>query len=46
MLQDARAATQRHSASIRKEAADGSGRKSKMSYFLAVVEDLVERRGA
>ena len=46
MLQDARTATQRHSASIRKESADGSGRKSKMSYFLAVVEDLVERRGA
>ena len=44
MLQNARQATQKHSASIRKETADG--RKSKMSYFLAVVEDLVEKRGA
>ena len=46
LVQDARAATQKHSATIRKQATDGSGRKSKMSYFLAVVEDLVEKRGA
>jgi hypothetical protein len=46
LLQDARATTQKRSASIRKETGDGSGRKAKMSYFLAVVEDLIERREA
>jgi hypothetical protein len=46
MLQNARATTQKRSASIRKETGDGSGRKSKMSYFLAVLEDLIEKRGA
>lgn len=46
LLQDARAATQKHSATIRKEAADGSGRKSKVAYLFGVLEDLVEKRGA
>lgn len=46
VVQDARAATQKHSASIWTEAADGSGRKVKMAYFFGVLEDLIEKRGA
>lgn len=46
-MQLARALTQKHSGGIRKEAADGSGLKSKMSYYLATLEDQLEkRRGA
>ena len=41
LLQSARAATQKNSAGIRAESADGSGRKSKMAYLFAVLEDLV-----
>jgi DNA-binding MarR family transcriptional regulator len=46
LLQEARAATQKRSAGIRTETADGSGRKAKMAYFFGVLEDLIEKRGA
>jgi len=43
LLQEARSATQKASAGIRAEAGDGSGRKSKMSYWFSVLEDLISR---
>ena len=46
VLQDARAATQKRSASIQAEVEDGSGRKRKVPYFFAVLADLIEKRGA
>jgi hypothetical protein len=46
LLQDARAATQKRSASIQAELEDGSGRKRKVPYFFAVLADLIEKRGA
>jgi hypothetical protein len=42
-MQQARALTQKHSGGIRSEVPDGSGRKSKMAYFLATLEDLISR---
>jgi hypothetical protein len=38
--------TQKHSVSVRAHTADGSAQESRMSYVLAVVEDLIEKRGA
>jgi hypothetical protein len=46
LLHEARQATQKRSASIKTETPDGSGRKAKVSYLFAVLEDLIERRGA
>jgi hypothetical protein len=42
-MQEARAATQRASGSILAETDDGSGRKAKMAYWFATLEDLLRR---
>jgi hypothetical protein len=42
-MQDARAVTQKHSGGIRTELSDGSGRKGKMAYWFATLEDLLRR---
>ena len=46
VLHRARQVTQKHSGSVRKESGDGSGRKAKVAYLFAVLEDLLEQRGA
>jgi hypothetical protein len=42
-MQEARSLTQKHSGGIRAERGDGSGRKAKMAYWFATLEDLLKR---
>lgn len=46
LLIEAKGTTQRSSGSIRSDFSDGTGRKAKIGYWFAVVEDLIEQRGA